>query len=180
MRAVSLLLCLGIAGGLVLPACTIPRPEAAAPRPPRVAEATPVSFPRTYDLSRPGARDFRIPQSGCFTCHPSDGKGISGKIPPLAGSEWVNGREDRLIRILLCGLRGPVSVSAVFYPGDRSMPAFGRPGFDWSDQRIADVLTYIRAAWSNEAAPVTPEAVARVRARVVGHRERIRNNMALF
>jgi len=170
-QALLLLVVLGAAVGLALPACTATRPEAVGSRPPPTAGVAPVSFPRTYDLSRPGARDFRIPQSGCFTCHPSDGKGIPGKIPPLAGSEWVNGREGRLIRILLCGMKGPVSVSAVYYAGDRPMPAFGRSGPGWSDQRIADVLTFIRAAWSNEAAPVTPEAVARVRAEVGDHRE---------
>ena len=36
-----------------------------------------ISFPRIYDLTRPGMRDFRIPKTGCFNCHPEDGKAVA-------------------------------------------------------------------------------------------------------
>jgi len=130
-----------------------------------------ISFPRTYDLTRPGMRDFRIPQAGCFTCHTEDGKSVPGKYPQLAGSEWVNGDEKRLIKIILCGLKGPISVSTIEYPNPPDMPAFGVNGANWDDQRIADVLTFIRNAWSNEGTYITKEMVAEVRKEVGNHKE---------
>jgi hypothetical protein len=39
----------------------------------------------------------------CTTCHQATGLGVPGVYPPLAGSEWVNGSSERLIRIVLYG-----------------------------------------------------------------------------
>src|ERR1051325_11521160 len=36
---------------------------------------------------------------GCVACHGPAGQGTPGVAPPLAGSEWVNGPPNRLIRI---------------------------------------------------------------------------------
>src|SRR5438128_2483096 len=52
--------------------------------------------------AEPGRISF---QSYCAACHQYDGQGM-GDAPPLAGSPWVTGPEDRLIRIVLHGLRG--------------------------------------------------------------------------
>ena len=47
------------------------------------------------------------------------------------------------------------------------MPAFGPTGtYNWRDDQIAAVLTYVRQAWGNHGAPVTPEKVAALRATV--------------
>jgi len=44
------------------------------------------------------------------------------------------------------------------------MPAFGPTGtFGWSDEKIADVLTYVRQEWGNKAVAITPEQVAAIR-----------------
>ena len=98
----------------------------------------------------------------CATCHQATGLGVPGAFPPLANSEWVTGSEERVIKILLHGLQGPIEVSGATYNG--IMPAFG-PGsaYNWNDQRIAEVLTYIRSEWGNNAGPITPEQVAEVR-----------------
>ena len=37
------------------------------------------------------------------------------------------------------------------------------PHVDLDDQRISDVITYVRQSWSNDAAPVTPAQVEEVR-----------------
>jgi mono/diheme cytochrome c family protein len=130
-----------------------------------------ISFPRIYDLTRPGMRDFRIPKTGCFNCHPEDGKAVAGNYPQLAGSEWVNGDEKRLIKIILCGLKGPISVSTIEFPNPPDMPSFGKYGANWDDQKIADVLTFIRNSWSNEGTYITKEMVAEVRKEVGDHKE---------
>lgn len=100
--------------------------------------------------------------TACAACHQANGLGVPPAFPPLAGSEWVTGSEERLIRILLHGLEGPIEVKGQTYVG--LMPAFGAGGaYNWNDQRIAEVLTYIRAEWGNDASPITTEQVTAVR-----------------
>lgn len=103
----------------------------------------------------------------CFTCHAPTGQGLPGAIPPLAGSEWVTGSEERLVRIVLYGLTGPVKVAGHDY-NNPAMVAFGKVaggGFNWSDEKIAAVLTYIRQEWGNKAGPITTEQVAAIHAK---------------
>lgn len=104
--------------------------------------------------------------NSCAACHQGSGVGVPGQFPPLAQSEWVQGDEANLVRILLQGLAGPIEVKGKDYNG--AMPAWATK---LSDAQIAAVLTYIRASWDNGAAPVAPERVAEVRAQV-GKRER--------
>lgn len=104
----------------------------------------------------------RLFAQNCVTCHQATGQGLPGVYPPLAGSDWVNGSEEALVRILIHGLGGPVTVNGATYNG--AMPAFGPLGSNWKDDRIAAVLTYIRQDWGNKGAPVTKETVARIRA----------------
>ncbi len=98
----------------------------------------------------------------CSTCHQATGTGVPGAYPPLAGSEWVNGSEERVIRILLHGLTGELKVHGQTYNGN--MPAFGPGGgYNWSDDKIAAVLTYVRQEWGNTGGPVSPGQVTAVR-----------------
>jgi mono/diheme cytochrome c family protein len=105
--------------------------------------------------------------AACNTCHQVTGLGQPGVYPPLVGSEWVVGSEERVIRILLHGLQGPVTVKGTTYNA-AAMPAFGKvagSGYNWSDDKIAAVLTYIRSEWGNAAGPITTEQVAAVHAK---------------
>ena len=100
----------------------------------------------------------------CSTCHQITGTGVPGVYPPLAGSEWVNGSADRVIHIVLYGLKGPVHVKGVEYNA-AAMPVFGKvagSGYNWSDEKIAATLTYIRQAFGNTAGAITAEEVAKV------------------
>jgi mono/diheme cytochrome c family protein len=101
----------------------------------------------------------------CVTCHQATGLGVAGTYPPLAGSEWVNGTEERVISIVLSGLQGSVHVSGKAFSA-AVMPAFGASGFGWNDDKIADVLTYVRQEWGNKGGPITADQVAAVRAKV--------------
>lgn len=99
----------------------------------------------------------------CAACHQANGQGVAGVYPPLAASEWVTGSEERLIRVLLHGLVGPIEVKGNPYNG--AMPAFGKipgGGYNWSEERVADVLSYIRRDWGNEAGFITKEQVRAV------------------
>jgi mono/diheme cytochrome c family protein len=104
--------------------------------------------------------------ANCATCHLPTGLGLPGAIPPLANSDWVSGSPERLIRVVLNGLQGPVVVNGTTFPGAAAMPAFGSTGTNLSDDRIAAILTYVRQAWGNASDPVSPEQVAAVRADV--------------
>ena len=102
----------------------------------------------------------------CAACHQASGTGVAGVYPPLAGSEWVNGSEERVVRILLHGLTGPVEVEGKTFNG--AMPAFGKVtggGYNWNEEKVSQVLTYIRQEWGNKGSPITKEQVAEILAK---------------
>lgn len=103
----------------------------------------------------------------CMACHQVTGQGLPPAFPPLAGSEWVMGSEDRVIRIVLHGLQGPIKVKGADF-GSVPMPALGpgTAGFNLSPERIAAVLTYVRQEWGNSAPPVSVDKVNQVRAEI--------------
>jgi len=105
----------------------------------------------------------------CFTCHQPNGEGIPGAYPPLAGSEWANGPVDRVVRIVLDGLQGPVHVEGKTF-GAAVMPAFGQSGFNWSDEQIAAVLTYVRQEWTNKSPAITEDQVAKIHQETADHK----------
>lgn len=95
----------------------------------------------------------------CLNCHQAAGQGLEGVYPPLAGSEWVRGDKDRLIRIVLHGLEGPTKVAGKTY-GVVPMPPMGL-----DDQQTAEVLNYVRGTWGGKGLPaVSADDVARIRA----------------
>lgn len=99
----------------------------------------------------------------CVACHQVTGQGIPGVFPPLAGSEWVTGSEERMIRIVLHGLSGKITVAGKDY--DNAMASLGG---SMKDDQIANVLTYIRQEWGNDAPAVSAETVAKIRAEHAG------------
>ena len=108
----------------------------------------------------------------CITCHQESGMGMPGIYPPLAGSEWVDGSPERVIRIVLYGLKGDIHVEGKDFNA-AAMPVFGQvPGsaYNWSDEKIAAVLTFVRQEWGNKAGAVSPDEVAAVR-KAVGTRK---------
>ncbi len=97
----------------------------------------------------------------CSTCHQPDGLGLQGSgFPPLADTEWATGDEDRLIKLTLNGLLGPMEVKGKPYPGLVPMTPFGDL---LNDEELAAVLTYVRSSFGNQASVITPEKVAQVR-----------------
>jgi mono/diheme cytochrome c family protein len=99
-------------------------------------------------------------QKICAACHQPDGGGKEGVAPPLATSEWVKAPGgERLVRIVLNGLGGPVQVQDKTW--NLAMPPL-RENLD--DEQIAMVLNYIRSRWGGEgASPIKPELAAAAR-----------------
>ncbi len=96
--------------------------------------------------------------SHCAACHQATGTGLAGVFPPLAGSEWVLGKDTTVANIVLHGINGSLTVKGASYNG--AMPAFKD---QLHDAQIAALLTYVRSQWGNQAAAVTTETVAQVR-----------------
>ena len=100
----------------------------------------------------------------CFACHGADGKGTPMEgaqpgqtmAPTLIGSERVLGRKERLVRILLHGLEGPVD--------GRDYTALMVPMASNGDEWIAQALTYIRNSWGNKGDLISAGQVAAIRA----------------
>ncbi len=75
----------------------------------------------------------------CSSCHGTDGTGQAGKVPRLAGNPIVT-------------LEDPVPIITIVTNGKGKMPAFGQ---QLDDVQIADILSYIRNAWGNQAPAVS-------------------------
>jgi len=101
----------------------------------------------------------------CITCHQANGLGVPGQYPPLAGSEWAQGNDERVIRIVLHGLTGPITVKGTEF--NNVMAPLGEA---LKDEQIANAISYVRSEWGNTAAEVTPEQVAKVRADTAGRK----------
>lgn len=87
----------------------------------------------------------------CQGCHMPDAKGAvgAGAYPALAGNARLGTAEYPMMVVLA---------------GQKAMPPFGDL---LSDAQVAGVVTYVRTSFGNRyRAPVTPEAVARMRAAV--------------
>jgi mono/diheme cytochrome c family protein len=136
------------------------------PPPAKKNVAGPGSAEQQTELS-PHDRGKKIFAANCQTCHQANGLGVPGQYPPLAGSEFTTGGSQRPAMIVLKGLQGPVTVkgqkfgTAVMQPWDKTL----------TDQRIADVLTYERSEWGNNASPVTKEQIAALRKELANHPE---------
>ena len=95
-----------------------------------------------------------------MTCHQPNGKGLDPAFPPLENSAWVSGDPERLIKIGLYGLMGPIEVNGKKYDGQVPMTPFG--GL-LDDNELAAVLTYVRNSFGNKAEPVTADDIKKVR-----------------
>jgi mono/diheme cytochrome c family protein len=126
----------------------------------------PAGAEQVAELS-PRDRGKKIYAANCQTCHQATGLGVPGQYPPLAGSEFTIGGSRRPAMIVLKGLQGPVKVkgqqygAAVMQPWEKTL----------TDQKIADVLTYERSEWGNNASPVTAEQIAALRKELAGRGE---------
>lgn len=107
------------------------------------------------------AEGKKVFDSTCSLCHQPNGLGAEGKAPPLVGSEWVLApKPDRIIRVVLDGFQGPVTVK-----GTEWNLAMASWKGTFKDRDIAAVLTYVRNNWDNKAPAVKEEEVKAIRAK---------------
>jgi len=106
-------------------------------------------------------------ESHCATCHLAHGKGNANVYPSLVESPWVNGSEDRLIKLALHGLYGKIRVNGKTYDPSRGVPPMTAFRSLLNDDEVAAVLTFVRNTWGNQASPISAAAVKRVRAETI-------------
>jgi cytochrome c oxidase subunit 2 len=80
------------------------------------------------------ARGESLYAVNCVACHQTNGQGISGIFPALAGSDIVLNNKERNIEILMEGVQGAAMNSFSYL----------------SEVELAAVITYTRQSWGNE------------------------------
>ncbi|HYL27190.1 MAG TPA: cytochrome b N-terminal domain-containing protein [Candidatus Nitrosotalea sp.] len=103
--------------------------------------------------SGPGASVF---SQNCASCHGAQGQGVPGSFPPLAKNPAVTGDPSKVVGIVLSGLHGAISVNGQSYNGQ--MPPWKGT---LTNKQLADVITFIRSSWGNNASAVTEAQVAK-------------------
>jgi mono/diheme cytochrome c family protein len=106
-------------------------------------------------------RGASIYETRCAACHGDDGQGRERAYVPLAGSRAV--QRDPPANLVQVVLGGAFPASTAGNPRPFGMPPFAT---ELSDEDVASVLSYIRNAWGNRAAPVQPLDVQRWRSSV--------------
>jgi mono/diheme cytochrome c family protein len=109
-----------------------------------------------FDLKKSILRGKEIYLAQCATCHREAGEGVEGVYPPLAKSDYLMADNKKSAQGILYGLNGPIKVNSVSY--DAEMPLF-----DLNDQKLSDLLNYIRNSWGNKGGAVKPEDLKAMR-----------------
>ena len=102
-------------------------------------------------------------EAHCVTCHQPNGMGMPNLYPPLVNTPWTLGDEERLIKLTMHGLWGEIEVNGVTYGPSKGVPPMTPFGSLLNDEEIANVLTFIRNSWGNQAPRVNVETVSRIR-----------------
>ena len=115
------------------------------------------------DLKTSAERGKVIFMQTCMACHQMTGLGIPGAFPPFDGSEYIQGDPRRLVALVTKGYTGPITVKGAQFNNiliavDTQFPILKE------NAKLADVLNYVRTAWSNKAdAAITPDFIQKVR-----------------
>jgi mono/diheme cytochrome c family protein len=138
----------------------------AFPAPPK-SEAD-QSYGPTRPLSGEDNRVYRIGKEvylrdgHCATCHQANGKGLPNIYPPLERSNWLDD-DERLIKLALKGLWGPIEVNGQHFDPSKGVPPMMGFGGMLNDNELSAVLTYVRQSFGNNGDVITSEQVRKVR-----------------
>ena len=119
-----------------------------------------VLLPQSYSF---GVIEVFNRDAHCSTCHQPNGLGLPNIYPPLTDPDWID-NDERLIKIALKGLWGPIEVGGKAYDPTKGVPPMmGFAGL-LNDEELAAVLSYVRQSFGNDGKFVSPEKVGEVRA----------------
>jgi cytochrome c6 len=100
------------------------------------------------DTSVPDGK--KLFEGTCADCHRINGQGLPDKFPALDKNAFVVGEATKVIDTVLNGRKGKLG----------QMPNWQET---FNDQQLAAIITYVRQAWSNKAAPITADMVKKRR-----------------
>ncbi len=101
----------------------------------------------------------------CATCHQANGAGLDPAFPSIQNSPWVTDDHERLIKLVMYGLMGPIEINGKKYDGQVPMTPFGGM---LKDDEVAAVLTFVRNHFGNKADAITADQVKAIRAANAG------------
>jgi mono/diheme cytochrome c family protein len=110
-----------------------------------------LSFYQAFDLKASMERGKSIYEAQCMSCHMAEGEGLEGIFPPLAKTDYLNDK-NRLAKVVLLGVRGPMKINGLDYNGEMT-------GLSLDDEQASDVLNYIRNSWGNKGVPIKPAEI---------------------
>ncbi|MDB4620288.1 cytochrome c, partial [Akkermansiaceae bacterium] len=115
-----------------------------------------------HQASHKRGKELYMGRAACIACHGPDGAGLPNLGPILDNSDWVRGDHERLTKILLHGLQGPIIVNGKKFTPQAFMPGLAQnPTI--TDQDLADLMTFLRSGWSNRSPLVTKDQVVKIR-----------------
>ena len=94
----------------------------------------------------------------CAACHRPDGRGYEGVFPSLAGNPVVEA--DNPLSLISIVLLGSETSRTSMTPAQFAMPAFA---WRLTDHDAADIVSFIRSSWGNDAKPIEAPKVAALR-----------------
>jgi mono/diheme cytochrome c family protein len=118
-------------------------------------DGQPWQYQTATRLDSPGGHTY---VTRCASCHGLDGKGQAQWMPPLAGATSALAKESA--SAINITLNGSQRIVAAGVPDAYRMPAFRE---QLSDQQIAEVLTFMRSTWGNQASAVDAQSVGKLR-----------------
>jgi len=128
----------------------LPGTAPAAPKPVAPTLSTP------SPLAPLGAKVY---EQHCVACHGDAGQGVPNAYPALAGNRAVMlANTANLVQVVMKGGYAPATAG---HPRPYGMPPYM---LELNDREVAAVLTHLRSAWGNQAAPVSELDVNRLRA----------------
>jgi mono/diheme cytochrome c family protein len=128
---------------------------AAAPAPGGTAPATAAPAASGADLMAEGKKNYMMI---CVACHQPTGMGLPAVFPPISKTPYVNGSAERFAAIILKGNGGPFTINGQAF--NQIMPGQETA---LTDEKIAGIMTFVRASFGNTAGPVTADVVAAAR-----------------
>jgi len=107
----------------------------------------------------------RLYLDNCGACHFVKGEGASRIFPRLDGASIINAQDPTaLVHVILAGAKTPSTERA---PSILPMPGFAQR---MNDSEVAELATFLRQGWSNQAPAVSAKLVQEVRATLAkGH-----------
>lgn len=96
-------------------------------------------------------------EANCQACHQANGQGLKGAFPPLANNPHISADKLHVVRTVLQGMSGPLTVNELQFNG--MMP----PMQHLKDEEIAAISTYVLNSWGNQAGKVSEDEVETIR-----------------